>query len=436
MQTISSLEAEAKVYTMLTRFQRAGALPNVAPLLAVSTCPAGVFIRSIPQEQLQQLTQFYSYIVKFTDWLIRNGAIKSQVPPPLQVLDARPIRCVTTQRIQGPTLREWLNEDVIEFPKPTDDAVLAVLLQMIYALGIMNATGVRHGDLHLDNIRLQQMSEDRIAYRPDPAGVYASSDIKKWWRFTTAVNNRDRDIISRIAQRSGTTEEDLLLQPMGDDKVLKFESDGERETWEYVRFEREHPLTDWFVLQKPVVPMIYDFDFGGKYDSVLTNIPNDLAIERCSSFSTCTSIKADMYTLFSIVADNLTKSRTIQARYPKTLGLLNRIVDPKLLMGGAEFSPALGGHNFRLCDGPFRLHTSRCELELTRQKCKPESRGWEPPDCILRRPWTALRDTVFTRWRQREAPVQDIDAPDASVSVWGGWGIQKSAAVCASLRKL
>jgi hypothetical protein len=239
-----------------------------------------------------------------------------------------PVRFLLTER-GGISLSDWLRKE-----RPTEADLIAVLFQVIYTLAVMNAFGIRQGDLHTGNVLVERGPKDaRSAY--------------------------------------------YIPEPQSEQPVQAFK----------VPFKWVPKIFDWDwggIYAKPARPSFPKMPI----------ILNETAQRQCSTMSTCgPNPKADVYTLLSSLYSEL---RPYRRRYPSVLAFLRRNINPELLSFGPYFTDA-GGFQFRLCRGPLATQCARNpraqgQVQQTGRECES---AWLPPDCVMHTPLEMLSDPVF-----------------------------------------
>lgn len=407
------LEAELKVYELLTTYQRMGAVLNVAPLLAAALCngknvSAGLHPQNaVTQWNIVSKTAVMTFL--YSGLLQVNPSVQP-LPTLTELADDLPVRTLAVRQVMGPMLDEYLRG--LNGSKPNDGRLLQFLFQLIYTLGIMNSKNIRHGDIHLGNIRIQPIAKSLLAFNPDPVAILSDPNI--FLQNSTALNDGDRDALTRAARTLKLANvAAILTTPQISEEDLSRLRPADRQSVVRARSEFQNPLNSWFVLETDEIPMMYDFDWGGRYiPTQRGGIPNEIALRECWRISSCSSIKADVYTLLAMTYGHCSRKPT---EYPQTLELIRDSVKQELLDVAPEWN-SYGGQPYRYCLGPFSLDDD-CSLNKNKDpNCVSLfSAGWNPPDCLVQTPWNILRHRLFSEWRR--------PSPPPNSSRWGGWGV-------------
>jgi hypothetical protein len=263
-----------------------------------------------------------------------------------------PVQFVLLERGAPTTLYKFVIS-----PEATDDSLMALLFQIIYTVHVMNSFGMRHGDLHSNNILVGETDADLAQYIPEPSlkefDVYRIP-VRRLakiydWDFG-GIYRSVRPLIALNQQRLG---KDILFYDADDRKAV------------------------------PSLPFI----------------SNSTAMEYCRRVSSCdANTKADVFTVLSNVYQTMGE---FSGRFPRTQEFIQRHINQRLLetRWGSYY-----GHPHRLCDGPLSYNCDEGQRPpdvmsvFTGTSCR---RSWEPKDCVISPPLEMLKDQEFERYHLR-----------------------------------
>ena len=140
-----------------------------------------------------------------------NSFRELRIYPTTEQLDAMTINLIITKRKANINLEEWLHED-----RPWS-VILCIVFQVLFTLECFNLVGLRHNDLHLGNILVQDLMEGNES-GPIPLTKY-EFDGKIYYvpsRYRVLIYDFDRSSLTRGGAPKNNFLEQSLCKRVGE----------------------------------------------------------------------------------------------------------------------------------------------------------------------------------------------------------------------------